>query len=524
MRSSVPLTKAARTLPRYWPLVPLLALFIVTDFRGVDFGEHWDEAAWQLGPVQEMVQTGLYLPRAAIYPALAKWLTLMPAAWQGFLALFHGGLELARVQKAMADALAAPTYLLSVRKLFIVVSSLSIVWVYAAALVLRLRVWEATVAAATLGLSWEFAYHCRFVATDCIGVQFCALTLLLLVAFLRSGRRGLLYGAAVSTGLAIGTKFPAAPLLLPVLAVGASKFSPYAVRAQLGRALTLSLIAFVTYLVTTPATLLEPFEFIHLLQYISARYQKGHYGYTVGLGWDHLYRVMLYFALSYFSPYRAISLVLALGTLAGVGVFWRRDRKVGLLLLGFPVVFLLFFCFRYAALLVRNYLLLAPFFALALAAALGAFVAWLPHRALRVLVFTGLAAIGLANGAYLVSAAESIRHASVEDDVRQALEYVARSPTSQFRLSPRVRDIANAERVPLPPNARGRRADHVVFIAPDEGPYAFDWPANDPFAVERTFGPREINFDWYPTWQGSRRVVVMTSENARGIGLPMLAR
>jgi hypothetical protein len=519
MRSTSFVTPAARILARSWPLVPLLALFLYTDFRGVDFGEHWDEAAWQLGPVQEMVQTGLYMPRAAIYPALAKWLTLLPALWNGLLALFHDGPGL---QTAITEAISAPTYLLTVRRLFIVVSSFSIAWVYAAALVLRLRVWQATVAAATLALSWEFAYHSRFVATDCIGVQFCALTLLLLVAFLRSRRRSLLYGAAVTTGLAIGTKFPAAPLLLPVLAVGASSFSPYEVRAQLRRACALSLIAVVTYLVTTPATLFDPFEFVHLLQYISARYQKGHYGYTVGLGWDHLYRVMLYFGLSYFSPYRIVSSVLALGVLAGIPIWWQRDRKVGLLLVGFPIVFLIFFCFRYAALLVRNYLLLAPFFALLLAGALGSLVARLP-RALGFVVFAALLAVGVANGAYLVSAAESIRTATAEDDVRQALEYVAKKPDSRYRLSPRVKDIAVSKHFAVPANV-GRHGDHIVFFAPDEGPNPFDWPANDPFAVERTFGPRDVNFDWYPTWTGSRRVVVMPRDKALEIGLPLLGR
>lgn len=513
---------ALRQAARFAPLALLFTLFVVTGFRGIDFGFHWDEVDWQIEPVREMAQTGLFMPRAAIYPAFSKWLILLPALARGIGKALQVGLQPHLIQNAIIAELAPASYLLTARRLFVVVSGLSLVWVYCAALTLRLRVWEAFVAAATLGLSWEFAYHSRWVATDCITVQFCALTLWLLAAYLRGAPRGVLYAAAVTTGLAIGTKFTIVTLLPVVVVVGAAKISPYRVRAQLARAAALSLTAISSFLVTTPAALLEPFKFIELGQYISRRYQHGHYGYTVGLGADHFYRVMLYFGLSFFSPYRALSLLLAFGVLAGIIVWWRTDRGVALLLVGFPLLFLAFFCLYYRAMQVRNYLLLAPFFALLLARALGALVDWLPNLAARALVWTALAAIGVANAVFLVRAAEGIRHESVENYVREALAYVAEHPESQFRLSEGVRTTAAHAHAPLPPNARGHHPDHVVFFVPDEGPYVFDWPGNDPFANERVFGAGEVNIDWYPTWFGSRHVVVMTLDKARGIGLPLL--
>jgi len=515
---------ALRQVGRYLPLVALFAFFVVTGFRGINFGTHWDEVDWQLEPVRDMVRTGLFMPRAAIYPALSKWLILLPALFHGLLKALEVGLRPTLIQAAMVATLERPDYLLTARRLFVVVSGLSLVWVYCAALTLRLRVWEAFVAAATLGLSWEFAYHARWVATDCITVQFCALTLWLLVAYLRSERPGLLYGAAVTTGLAIGTKFPVVPLLVAVLAVGASTLSPYRVRDQLARAFALGLTAVVTFLVTTPAALLEPFKFLELAQYISNRYQHGHYGYTVGLGWDHVYHVLLYFAVNYFSPYLWVSVALSLCVPAGVIVWWRTDRRIALLLVGFALAFLFFFCFHYAAVQVRNYLLLAPFFGLLAARALGALVDWLPHVALRVAVWVALGCAGSANGAFLVRAAESIQHQSVEDDVRQALAYIAARPDSRFRLSSGVQDTASRAHLRVPPNAKGRRFEHVVFFVPSEGPFAFDWPGNDPFAFEQIFGPKEVNIEWYPTWWGSPHLGVMTLDKARGIGVPWLPR
>jgi hypothetical protein len=231
---------------------------------------------------------------------------------------------------------------------------------------------------------------------------------------------------------------------------------------------------------------------------------------------------MTYFGVSYFSPYPALSVPLFLGVIAG-GVIWvRAERRQGLVLAGFPLVFLAVFCLQNSAMMVRNYLLLAPFFALLLARAVGALVAALPRPWLRAPVFAALAGVALVNATFIVNAAESIRHRNLERDMRDAIVYLAESGSS-FRLSPRLAQYASKNRLP-----RGRRAkekfDRVAFLAQAEGPNPFKWPANDPWQAERVFGPLEMNFDWYPTWGGEDRVVVMSLAKAKGIGLHMLER
>src|SRR5262249_61206819 len=111
-----------------------------------------------------------------------------------------------RIQIAIAGVFNDTTYLLAVRQLFIVLSALAIVWVYGAALALRRPWWEAFVAAAGVGLSWEYAYHARWVAPDCILTMWAALTLFMLALFHRSGRALWLYAAAVAAGLAARPK------------------------------------------------------------------------------------------------------------------------------------------------------------------------------------------------------------------------------------------------------------------------------------------------------------------------------
>jgi hypothetical protein len=286
----------------------------------------------------------------------------------------------------------------------------------------------------------------------------------------------------------------------------------------------LSATAFLAYLVSTPATVFEPFKFFELLRAISSTYARGHYGYSVTPGWEHFSKVLVYFAVSYFSPYRLVSALLFLGVLCGGALWVRADRKQGLLLIGFPLVFLAFFCGRYSALIVRNYLLIAPFLALLLARGVGELVSSLPRAWMRSLVFAGLAAIFASNAAWLVSAAESIRNANLERDMRQALSYVAQARGSRFRLSPRLTSYAIQHELPRGQEAGSDPADLVAFLARAEGPDEAEWPANDPWAVERVFGPREVNFHWYPSWAGADRVVVMSLDKAVRIGVPFLKR
>ena len=173
------------------PPVLLVTLFVVTGLRGIDFGYHWDEL-YQLNASREMVATGVFLSRPYTYPAVGMLLALVPALDDGLRALGHGG-GLGQMQGAMLSAIDAPGYLLQARSVFLVVSALGIVWVYLAGWVLTRRWWQATLAAAIFGLSWELAYHARWLVNDCLLAQFSALCLLLLVLHHRRGQPGWLW-------------------------------------------------------------------------------------------------------------------------------------------------------------------------------------------------------------------------------------------------------------------------------------------------------------------------------------------
>jgi hypothetical protein len=120
-----------------------------------------------------------------------------------------------------------------------------------------------------------------------------------------------------------------------------------------------------------------------------------------------------------------------------------------------------------------------------------------------------------ANGVWLITAAESIRHSSPEGDVRGALAYVGKHPHIRFKLSPQVTSIATQQHLAVPPNAHAETGiEQVVFFPRAEAPDIFGWKTNDPWFTKAVFGPREVNFNWYSGWMGPDRVVIMTKDKA----------
>lgn len=520
--------KARRRLTLVLPVLAVWLLFVVTGLRGVDFGFHWDEVPWHVTPVREAVSSGILLPRSYIYPMLIKWLVLAPSLVAGMRAGLETAFEPGAMQAAMVAAINAPDYLLSARAICIVVSSFAILWTYGAALAFRMRWWVALVAASGLGLSWEFAYHSRFLATDALNTQFAALVVFLLALYLRHGRVRWLYAASAAAGLATGTKYTGLGLLLPVLLSSLLHRQwkrghwELALLAETQRAVLLCTTALLAYLVTTPSTLLDPFRFIAETRWISKLYQGTHGGYTAESGWDHARIVVEFLGLGYYSRYKLVAAPLFVISLVGAGLWVRRDRGSAAVLAIFPVLFLIAFCAKYRIVTVRNYLFVAPFLSLFMARAFSDFADRLARPWSRTVLAVALAALGFVQASWLVRAGESLRHVDPARYVRQALAHVTRHPETRFLLSPRVQSLAKSQKLTLPSNVtKQKNPDEVVFFARAEGPDGRIWKSNDPFQARAVFGPGEVNFDWYSSWWGHDRVVVMTLEKARATKVPL---
>jgi 4-amino-4-deoxy-L-arabinose transferase-like glycosyltransferase len=496
------------------PLIPL-CLFLQTGLRGIDFGKHWDER-FQVEAVQRAVRRDVLLPNRYNYPSVCFWLTY--AALLPELELSPPATEDAA--KARREALQAvaktEAFKLRTRGLFLVLTSLSILWVYL--LVLRWQGnWTGALLACTLVAgSWEIAYHARWIAPDDILMQFASLTALLFMTAWGSPSRGRWsLAAAVAAGVSTGTKYTAGLLIVPVLlAARMGRSAPEGKRPGLFGLLA----AFAaSYLVTTPGTLLSPHAFWKDLRYEMQHYSRGHAGFTVDAGFDHMGRMLRYLGESMFSPYPWLAIPIFILALLGCGVLVRGSRRTGLLLLSFPVLFLISLASS-RVLFVRNVLPVVPF--LAVAAAAGAlFLAGRSPR-LRHLPLALAGLVLVVNGQWLWRAAGTIEDRGTDRFVHELDGYLTAHPDETFFLSKAVRNAlvkvapGRRDNVVLRPDLP---VDFAVFYPTDAGSL-FHLPSNRPGSTVTWFGPREVNLEYYWSWM-EPRIVVTRAGYARELGV-----
>ena len=67
--------RITQTLLLMMPVLLPLLLLIGSGLRGLDFGSHWDEKRWQIGPVKTMIETGILLPEYYHYPSFNYWVS-----------------------------------------------------------------------------------------------------------------------------------------------------------------------------------------------------------------------------------------------------------------------------------------------------------------------------------------------------------------------------------------------------------------------------------------------------------------
>jgi 4-amino-4-deoxy-L-arabinose transferase-like glycosyltransferase len=512
-------------------LLPLLVL-IGSDLRGLDFGIHWDEKCCQIAPVQTMVNTGILLPNYYNYPSFDYWVNLAGLIPDIVAVRAYKDNRRQRLLQAMNGHL----YHMRLRTIFLVITALSVLWVYLLVFIWRQSWVEALLASSFLALSWEVAYHLRWIATDGMLMQFGALTLLLTVLS-RIKPDGLpwLKFAAVTAGLACGTKYPGGALLVPVLVGGYLLWDRKSGRSILIRSLIkLSIIFAGTYLITTPATVLNPTNFlagvlIEVKHYVSA----GHVGHSVSPGLEHGWRMFIYLSSVLFSRYAPIAFLFFALCIIGGYALVKECPKTAFLFLCFPILYILYFSMQ-RTMLVRNLLVVVPY--MAILAARGTAFLWehlklkgkirgsigslklnIPQAGLGIVIVISL----LLNAGWLIYAAETIVDRKTDRFVREAAAYISAEQGKRFFLSPRLRvHLSRLGSIQFPNVTDDpTQAEQVIFYASEGMRHWLDWPANRPRLTKTWFGPYEVNFNIYPDWEGDDRIIVMSMARAEEIGI-----
>jgi len=516
------MSKTPNRLAWVLSLIALLILFWGVGLYGLDFGVHWDETRAKLDSVQASLNTGVFM-QSVMEPGgtnynyggvnyLLTWSGFVPEVAQY---LIKGPLTREALLEAIGPIVYSPRIRLRVRAIYLFVSSLSIVWLFCLCVVLGRKYSEAFLAAAILGLSWEVGYHSRWMAPDGVMMQFAVLAFLCAALGLKRSSPAWFYGAAVAAGFAAGTKYPGA-LILPSLLVGAA-YSQWRRVPSLLRVVKhvagVAAVMGLTFAVTTPGAVLDPFRFFAQVQEQQEIYGSGWYGYSVRPGLQHIAEILKYFSLEVFSHYWQISALLAVAALIGVLVLVFEFRLLAFLVGAFCILYVLFFS-RQAALLVRNTLVIVPFLTLAASRGITALADRLGPKVGRVLY----ALVGVAlmmNVGWNVYAAEQInKRGNWEFALRNFEAYAEKSGRESFLVSQEL--MRELKKVPdrLPSNIvsdAGTSFTKVAFLQA-EGPewYWETWPANHWGLYDATFGAQEVNLEAYPTFVGNQRVIVVS--------------
>jgi hypothetical protein len=513
-------------------LLAVLAFAFWTGVRGIDFGRHWDEGRLTTSVVRT-AETGVPLPGWYNYPSLtydAALLALAPDLLGSRLHSKPVPRPEAGSLSALAVAAAGKPYLLHARTLLLALSLLGCLWTYLLVARWRGDHLEALLAAALLGSSWELAYQARWLAPDALMMSMATATMAAVVASLKGGaRRRWLQCAAVLAGLTASAKYPGAILLLPVLlAAGAQLRDQRALRYALAPArwrwlgwLELASLAglfLIAFFATTPGALAQPRTFVHDVLFEMAHYSSGHGGYTVAPGIEHARLLLGYLALVAMSPYWPIALVWFVAAVAGAVAIVRENARTAAIFLAVPVLYVAYMTTQ-RVMIVRNDLVLLPFLAVLGARGVMVLGSVLVRGSRRIaLAVVVVAALG-AGFVHLETTSQSIVDRHQIDYARQVRSYLDAHPRTIFSISRGV--VFLLTEGGFPPNARVGPSDDAqrYLLLSSDIPDLTAWPANHFGRYEVVAGPREVNFDYYPSWGGDAHVVALDYDEARRLGL-----
>ncbi|HEY0068899.1 MAG TPA: phospholipid carrier-dependent glycosyltransferase, partial [Chloroflexia bacterium] len=323
-----------------------------------------------------ILQTGDYNPHYFVYPNLYTYMQAAVYLPRFFLLVSSGAIE--RLDQA------APTdFYLWGRLLTALLGTLTIPVVYLAGR----RLYGITVgliAAAFVATNSVHLVYSQLITTDVPATFFSALSLLAIASLLPLAptqrdtqpasytmlpSHRLYLFAGVAMGLAVGTKYNSALVVLPFLLAHAYTVAGHThslgnrLRAFFGARLWVALVSMAgAFLLTTPFALFDLPNFLNDIASVLAHYRFGHLGFEGDDNWRFYFEAFLQ---SDFMP--------TLLSLVGVVIALARRRRADLLMLSFPLVFYLSMS-SYRVNFTRNMLPIIPF--TSILAAMALVLAW----------------------------------------------------------------------------------------------------------------------------------------------------
>lgn len=325
----------------------------------------------------EMVQDGRFNPNYFNKPSLHFYLR-MPAVAGGFLWAARAN-QIESIQDIVtrddaglggrAWSASHPTVLKWTRSVSTLLSLLTILLTYLLAVRLVESPWMALTAALLVACSPPLVADSAKVGVDTLMTAMCVATIYLATRVMAEPSIGRIVATGLVAGLAVSSKYNAAPIAAVPLV--ACVLAGRSTAVGLGAALVTPAVGF---LVGTPYALIELPRFLDGMAFEVRHYGvMGHGIATIEPGWPHA-RAFIGWMLRV-----AVGVVPTVLGLVGAGLLvWRRPR-IGSLILMFPVCFILLMVSQ-RVLFFRNLLVMIPFFCVMVAWAAEGMVPWVRAR------------------------------------------------------------------------------------------------------------------------------------------------
>ncbi|MCB9598065.1 MAG: glycosyltransferase family 39 protein [Sandaracinaceae bacterium] len=517
----------------------VMSIFIGT--ASVDHGYNWDE--WALleatrASVREVevvqprhIYNGFYLS-CALAVVAAHGIDDLPGAIAEIKQMPVLPFEPARYraiqiwQTDMYRLLGSEEFKLEVRRVFLGLTSLAILWVFLT--VLRLfprRYLEAAGAAALMGLSWEIAVRARCTEVDAPQMMLVALhvylTSVALTATTRNRTLLAMMGVGLATGLVIGCKMTGIFLGLPsvMLAWFAPTHRSTGERLLLVLAMLAALGGALAFF--APETFSDPIRVLHQAFNTAEGYRSVQPGYPfyVEPPHEHFYRIQLWTFLVAPSPVVPVAAALSGISLIGFVRLVRRRKAFSLLVAIYPLAVVVTMS-TLPLLQQRNFLQLFPYVCVAFGAGLTALRVRWPSRRVSQVLAAAVGAAFLFNAGWLFYAQRSVRDTtrdSILEDVTAEIDSSDHDYYTSRRLYTALQGPFDAdfECVGPRPDEPEMHDPRVLIYYTDHVPR--QWLSVRMGFVEHTFAPLDQNYDWYATWKGHlehHRVVLVSMEHA----------
>lgn len=309
-------------------LVTVGGLWLATVTKDLPYIHHPDEPV-NLRFINGMIDDGDFNPHFFTYPSLFFYVQAA-VHLEGPVLGWLGGDEVAPSTEVIGTTKTTTPGSVKVhRAVSVLMGLVTVAAVYATTGLLTKRTGVALFAAVVMATSVTLGVNARLITPDVLATALVTCTLWASVRLWLSPTWGSHVWAGAMVGLAASAKYNAA--IVAVTVVAAAALSP-GLRAQaLSRVMKLAtsgLVAGVTFLVTTPYSLLDRDEFLEGLRYQRDHYASGH----PGMDGD----AALWYARYLLSTETLLVMVAILGT--GIALASKRWRPV-LLVSAFPLIY-----------------------------------------------------------------------------------------------------------------------------------------------------------------------------------------